>query len=64
MIRNEPELLIAKDLSFTGILHDVRKSGTSLSPIFEAFTNALEAIKIKLNIDKNFKKGEITLQIA
>ncbi len=63
MIRNEPEFLIAKDLSFTGVLHDVRKSGTSLSPIFEAFTNALEAIKIKRNVDKDFTNGEINISI-
>ena len=39
--------IIAKDLSFVGILNDIKKSPTSLSPVFEAFTNALESIKIK-----------------
>ncbi|WP_426669451.1 ATP-binding protein [Mucilaginibacter sp. McL0603] len=41
----------ANDLSFAGVLQDVKKSRTALQPIWEAFTNALEAIKIKQTID-------------
>lgn len=36
-----------KDLKFAGVLHDIKKSQRALQPIFEAFTNAIEAIKIK-----------------
>lgn len=59
----EPEFIIAKDLSFRGILHDIKRSNTSLSPIFEAFTNALEAIKIKRESDNGFGKGKIKISI-
>jgi hypothetical protein len=54
--------LTAKDLSFTGILHDVKKSKTALQPVFEAFTNAIEAIKIKRQLEKNFE-GRIEIRI-
>ncbi len=63
MIKTEPEFLTARDLSFNGILHDVKKSGTSLSPIFESFTNSLEAIKTKRRQNTMFEKGRITLTI-
>lgn len=36
-----------KDLKFAGVLHDIKKSQRALQPIFEAFTNSIEAIKIK-----------------
>ena len=36
-----------EDLLYKGILRDIRKSKTALQPIFEAFTNAMEAIRIK-----------------
>ena len=41
---------------------DVSKSGTTLQPIFEAFTNAIEAIRDKQKINQNHK-GEITIKI-
>lgn len=52
----------ARDLSFKGVLHDIKKSRTALQPVFEAFTNAIEAIKIKQLIDSNFR-GKIELKI-
>jgi len=51
-----------KDLMFIGVLHDIKKSKTSLQPIFEAFTNALEAIKLKTNLISGFQ-GEIEIVI-
>jgi hypothetical protein len=39
--------IAATDLSFAGVLHDVKKSRTALQPIWEAITNALESIKIR-----------------
>lgn len=56
------QFIIAHDLSFVGVLHDIKKSKTALQPIFECFTNALEAIKIKQNTAKSHK-GEITIKI-
>ena len=41
---------------------DVSKSGTSLQPIFEAFTNSIEAIRDRQKLEKNLK-GEITIKI-
>lgn len=62
MSYNDNQFITAQDLSFVGVLHDIKKSKTALSPIFEGFTNALEAIKIKQNIVKGHK-GEITIRI-
>jgi hypothetical protein len=56
------QFIIAQDLSFVGVLHDMKKSKTSLAPVFECFTNALEAIKIKQKSNLAFK-GEILLKI-
>ncbi len=63
MITEKPQLIIAKDLKFLGILHDIKKSSTAFSPIFEAFTNALESIKAKKVIDNNFDNGKIIISI-
>lgn len=63
MLKQEPQFIIAKDLMFKGILHDIKKSNVSLSPIFEAFTNALEAIKIRKESDSGFEKGKIVISI-
>ncbi len=56
------QYITARDLSFTGVLHDIKKSKAALQPIFEAFTNATEAIKIKSLVDSTFK-GEIEIHI-
>ncbi|MFC6268465.1 ATP-binding protein [Frigoriflavimonas asaccharolytica] len=63
MTKNVPTFITAKDLSFSGILHDIKKSPTSLSPIFEAFTNALESLKTKKKNDNKFGNGKIVLTI-
>lgn len=62
MSYKDNQFIIAQDLSFVGVLHDIKKSKTALQPIFECFTNALEAIKIKQNTAKSHK-GEITIRI-
>lgn len=56
------QFITAQDLSFVGVLHDIKKSKSALQPIFECFTNALEAIKIKQTFDDKHK-GEILLKI-
>ncbi len=63
MTKDQPEFIVAKDLSFIGILTDIKKSSTALQPIFEAFTNSLEAIKLKTKQDETFNKGEIKIRI-
>lgn len=62
MSYKDNQFIIAQDLSFVGVLHDIKKSKTALQPIFECFTNALEAIKIKQNTAKSHE-GEITIRI-
>lgn len=51
-----------RDLYFPGILMEVKKSRKALQPIFEAFTNALEAIKIKATDKKGFI-GKVKIEI-
>lgn len=63
MSYNDNQYVSASDLSFTGILHDIKKSKTALQPIFEAFTNALEAIKDKKKVEGDFN-GEIRINIS
>jgi len=52
----------ANDLSFDGVLRDVKKSQAALQPIFECFTNALEAVRIKQKFIPGYK-GKITIKI-
>lgn len=62
MSYKDNQFIVAQDLSFVGVLHDIKKSKTALQPIFECFTNALEAIKIKQKSDADYK-GEILIKI-
>lgn len=50
------------DLLFEGVLHDVKKNRTAFQPIFEAVTNAFEAIRIKEKLVNGFK-GKILIEI-
>lgn len=49
-------------LYFPGVLQDVKKSKVALQPIFEAFTNAVEAVKIKEKNEKSLPKT-VTIRI-
>jgi hypothetical protein len=51
-----------QDLNFEGVLNDIKKSRVALQPIYEAFTNAIEAIKIQTPNSKNFR-GRIYIRI-
>ena len=62
MSYQDNQYIKAQDLSFKGILHDIRKSKIALQPVFEGFTNALEAIKIRQKGDKTYK-GKIVLKL-
>jgi hypothetical protein len=54
--------ITANDLVFTSVLRDVSKSKTALQPVFEAFTNSLEAIKNRIESEENLL-GEIKIKI-
>jgi len=56
------QFIKAQDLSFVGVLHDIKKSQKALQPVFECFTNALEAIKIKQKSNADYR-GEILIKI-
>lgn len=43
------------DLKWSGILKSVRKSANKLQPLFEAFTNSLEAISLRQRNDDAFE---------
>lgn len=62
MTYSDNQFITAQDLSFVGVLHDIKKSQKALQPVFECFTNALEAIKIKQNSNTDYN-GEVTLRI-
>ena len=47
---------------YEGVIRDIKRSKTSLQPVYEAFTNSLEAVKIKENLKKDFK-GKIEIKI-
>ncbi|MFD2917127.1 ATP-binding protein [Psychroserpens luteus] len=47
---------------YEGVIRDVKRSKISLQPVYEAFTNSLEAIRIKETQNKNFK-GNIDVKI-
>ena len=47
---------------YEGVIRDVKRSKISLQPVYEAFTNSLEAIRIKENQNIDFK-GKIEIKI-
>jgi hypothetical protein len=47
---------------YEGVIRDIKRSKNSLQPVYESFTNSLEAIRIKENQNKGFK-GEIEIKI-
>lgn len=48
---------------FAGVLSDVKKSKVALQPIYEAFTNALEAIRIRESLEGKYG-GEVRVKIS
>lgn len=56
------QYIVPESLYWKGVLHNFSKSRTALQPIFEAFTNALEAIKIKQKSNPDHI-GEISIRI-
>jgi hypothetical protein len=62
MVYSDNIYISTQDLLFQGVLRDIKKSRNSLQPVFEAFTNSLEAIKIKERLIENFR-GKITIEI-
>ncbi|UPT65375.1 MAG: ATP-binding protein [Sphingobacteriales bacterium JAD_PAG50586_3] len=62
MTYSENQFIIPESLYWEGVLHDVSKSRQALQPIFEAFTNAIEAIKLKQQSEPSLK-GDILINI-
>lgn len=54
--------ITGEGIFYQGVLRDVRKSKTSLRPVFEAFTNALEAIRIKRASEGGYH-GKIEIEL-
>ena len=58
----ENQYIVPESLYWKGVLHNFPKSRTALQPIFEAFTNSIEAIKIKQQSEPSYK-GEILIKL-
>jgi len=56
------QFIKANDLSFIGVLRDIKESRSALQPVFECFTNALESAKIKQDSNVDYK-GKISIKI-
>jgi hypothetical protein len=56
------QYIVPESLYWRGVLQNFSKSRTALQPIFEAFTNAIEAIKIQQQSQPGYK-GEISIRI-
>jgi hypothetical protein len=54
--------MTASGMLYAGILTDVKKSKESLQPFFEAFTNSLEAIRIKKDSGVDFN-GSVIIKV-
>ena len=52
--------IVAEGLFYGGILQDIQRANNPLQPIFEAFTNSIEAIRLK---DKENDSGIITIKL-
>ena len=56
--------ITTSDLLFEGVLRDIRKSREALQPIYEALTNAFEAIKYRTKKDKSFHSSHGSINIV
>lgn len=53
----------ATGIKYSGFFSEHSKSKIQLQPIYEAFTNSLEAIKESLKIDNSIKNNQITIDL-
>lgn len=53
----------ATGIKYSGFFSEHSKSKIQLQPIYEAFTNSLEAIKESLKIDSSIKSNQITIDL-
>lgn len=49
MFTDQNKFVEYKDLKWSGILKSIKKSSNVLQPLFEAFTNSMEAIRLRQN---------------
>lgn len=54
MFNDQKKFVEYKDLRWSGILKSIKKSSNVLQPMFEAFTNSMEAIRIRQNKGDTF----------
>ena len=51
---NLPKFISAQDLNWRGVLKGVSKAADPLQPLYEAFTNSLEAIELRKRKEDHF----------
>lgn len=54
MFNDQKKFVEYKDLRWSGILKSIKKSSNVLQPMFEAFTNSMEAIRLRQNKGDTF----------
>lgn len=54
MFTDQNKFVEYKDLKWSGILKSIKKSSNVLQPLFEAFTNSMEAIRLRQNNGDSF----------
>ena len=54
MFTDQNKFVEYKDLRWSGILKSIKKSSNVLQPLFEAFTNSMEAIRLRQNKRDSF----------
>lgn len=54
MFNDLNKFVVYKDLRWSGILKSIKKSSNVLQPLFEAFTNSMEAIRLRQNKRDSF----------
>lgn len=54
MFNDQKKFVEYKDLRWSGILKSIKKSSNVLQPLFEAFTNSMEAIRLRQNKRDSF----------
>ena len=59
---NDGKFIVGKDLYYPGILEMVKKAPEPFRPIFEAFTNSLESLRLSFN--NNPTDGFITIALS
>lgn len=58
------EYISSEGIHYEGVLREIRRSKVALQPVYEAFTNSLEAIELRaMSQDFNLSDGRISMSI-